>query len=307
MTTTFDEKIPFTGNGLDFYGLLKRGTKPQLPLIVLFHGGGTTPAYFDNPVVSVVKDLNNLGHNVLNISRPGYGRTPVPKTTTPFKDSIPAFISFIEAVYAQITIANGTTPGIILVGHSIGGSLALSITHEAKDRLPIIGISVMGSLPSKGPLDLFPGLDDGDGPDAGNPRYITEPSAENIRRFMGEVEWLHPEALSEDVISAVFEPGIKSELREYLAPETNGYLLDVVLPGITVPVQFLAAQVDIIWDCEDGGRPIFDDLVKRFSSAPSIDEAILPGGGHNYEFCKNVGVLRERREGFIAGLVAKRG
>ena len=129
----------------------------------------------------------------------------MPKTTTPFKDSIPAFTSFIETVYTDFTNTTKTDPGIILFGHSIGGSLALSISHEA-NNLPILGVSVMGSLPSKERLDLFPGLDDDKGGD--NPRYVTEPSAENIRRFMGEVEWLHPEALSEGVISAVFEPGM---------------------------------------------------------------------------------------------------
>ncbi|KAL4965461.1 alpha/beta hydrolase [Aspergillus stella-maris] len=304
MASTFNEKIPFTSNGLEFYGLHKRGARPDLPLIVLLHGGGTTPAYFDNSVVSVVKDLNNLGHNVLNISRPGYGGTPVPKTTTPFKDSIPAFTEFINKVYTDLTNITQIEPGIILIGHSIGGSLALSVAHEAKDSLPIVGVSVMGSLPSKEPLDLFPGLENENGPDAENPRYITEPSAENIRRFMGEVEWLHPEALSEGVVSAVFEPGIKSELREYLSPATNSYLLDTVLPNITVPVQFLAAEVDIIWDNEEQGRPIFDDLVKRFTSALRIDAAILPRGGHNYEFCRNVSVLMRRRGEFIAGLIA---
>ncbi|KAL4947656.1 hypothetical protein BDW69DRAFT_178009 [Aspergillus filifer] len=159
----------------------------------------------------------------------------------------------------------------------------------------------MGSLPSREPLHIFPGLDDYE--EGENPRYITEPSAENIRRFMGEVEWLHPDALSEGVISAVFEPGIKSELREYLALDTNEFLLNAILPGIKVPVQFLAAEVDIVWDSEEKGRPIFDALVVRFTSAPSVDAAILPKGGHNYEFCKNVGVLRKRREEFIRSLI----
>jgi hypothetical protein len=55
MATTFDEKIPFSSNGLEFYGLFKRGLKVRaLPLIVLLHGGGATAAFFDNAVVSYV-------------------------------------------------------------------------------------------------------------------------------------------------------------------------------------------------------------------------------------------------------------
>ncbi|KAL3477657.1 hypothetical protein BJX99DRAFT_225877 [Aspergillus californicus] len=156
----------------------------------------------------------------------------------------------------------------------------------------------MGSLPSIKPLDLFTGLDNEDG----NPRLVTDPSPENIRKFMGEVEWLHPDALSESVITAVFEPALKSELREYLAPGTNEYLLNTVFPGITVPIQFLAAEVDIVWNSEEQGRPIFEDLVSRFTNCLEVDAAILPQGGHNYEFSQNVGLLIERRREFVEKL-----
>jgi hypothetical protein len=53
MATTFDEKIPYEKNGLQLYGLFKRGDQERaLPLVVLFHGGGATAAYFDNSAVS---------------------------------------------------------------------------------------------------------------------------------------------------------------------------------------------------------------------------------------------------------------
>ncbi|KAL4930984.1 alpha/beta fold hydrolase [Aspergillus undulatus] len=302
MATKYDEKIPFEKNGLYFYGLLKRGAQPTLPLIVLLHGGGATPAFFDNSVVSVVQELNNLGHDVLNISRPGYGGTPIPSTKTPLRDSIPAFIGFIEKVYSDSLGHSGQRPGIILIGHSIGGSLALSIAFEAKNRLPTLGVSVMGSLPSLKPLGLFPGLDS----EIGGPRYVTEPTAENIRRFMGEVEWLQDGALTESVIAAVFEPAPKSELSEYLALENNTWLLNEVFPGVNVPVQFLAAEVDIAWENEQEGIPIFQDLVKRFVNASAVDAAILPRGGHNYEFSSNVGALLKRRSNFIQKLMAAR-
>ncbi|KAL4940001.1 hypothetical protein BDV06DRAFT_27361 [Aspergillus oleicola] len=206
MGSKYDDIIPYSRDGIAFYGVIKRGAKPELPLIVLLHGGGTTLNYFDNPVASVVKHFNDLGHTILNISRPGYSGAPLPKTSTPFMDSILAFINYIDMIYHQFTSNHEKNSGIVPIGHSIGGSLALSIAYEAKDRLPILGVSVMGSLPSKEPLDLFPGLDDDT--DTDSPRYVTEPSAENIRRFMGEVEWLHPEALSESLIASVFEPGM---------------------------------------------------------------------------------------------------
>lgn len=53
MATTFDEKIPYEKNGLQLYGLFKRGDQDRaLPLVVLIHGSGATAAYFDNSAVS---------------------------------------------------------------------------------------------------------------------------------------------------------------------------------------------------------------------------------------------------------------
>lgn len=146
----------------------------------------------------VVNEFNKLGHDVLNISRPGYGGTPVPTSSTPLRDSIPVFIDFIEQVHKD-----KDHTGIILVGHSIGGALALSVTHEAHGRLPILGVSAMGCLPSLNPLGLLGETD----PEPDNPRFIVEPSPENIKRFMGRTEWLNLDALSPEIVAAVFEPG----------------------------------------------------------------------------------------------------
>jgi hypothetical protein len=61
MATTFDEQIPFAKNGLELYGLFKRGDPERgLPLIVLLHGAGATAAYFDNSAVSYVSLTTTL-------------------------------------------------------------------------------------------------------------------------------------------------------------------------------------------------------------------------------------------------------
>lgn len=236
----------------------------------------------------------------------------MPTSSTPLRDSIPVFIDFIDQVHKD----KGHI-GIILVGHSIGGALVLSITHEAQGRLPILGVSAMGCLPSLKPLGLLGETD----PEQENPRFIVEPSPENIKRFMGRMEWLNLDALSQEIVEVVFEPGrsfqsrckeytnflsgIKSEIREYQTRDLYEYLLDTVFPSIQVPVQYLAAENEILWDDEDPlhGKSIFDALVSYFVSAPEIDAAILPRGGHNYEFSQNVGLLLQRRNDFVQKLV----
>ncbi|CEJ53885.1 hypothetical protein PMG11_00222 [Penicillium brasilianum] len=119
------------------------------------------------------------------------------------------------------------------------------------------------------------------------------------RPFSSLVSLSHPTARI--ILS---KSGLKSEIGEYQTLELYQYLLDTVFPGIQVPVQYLAAENEILWDDEDPlqGKTIFDALVSHFKSAPEIDAAILPRGGHNYEFSQNVGLLLERRNDFVQKL-----
>lgn len=62
MAQTFDEKIPFSKDGLEFAGLFKRGQADK-PLVVLLHGGGTSAAYFDNSCHSYAPCFSILWRN----------------------------------------------------------------------------------------------------------------------------------------------------------------------------------------------------------------------------------------------------
>ncbi|KAL1979657.1 hypothetical protein VTN96DRAFT_5402 [Rasamsonia emersonii] len=298
MAQTFDEKIPFSKDGLEFAGLFKRGQADK-PLVVLLHGGGTSAAYFDNSCHSVAKGFSDLGYNVLNINRPSYGGTPTPATTTPLADSLLGLIDLIDLVYREKT---GGQQGIVLIGHSLGGALSLVIAAEAGARLPVLGVSTLGTLPSTERLNLIPEPD----PDPANPRFVFSQSAENLTRFLGNLESVNVDALSGELAAAVFEPGLKSEIREYESRNYYDYLLNKVFPSIKVPVQFLAAETELIWSNITEAQPKFDNLVKRFTSAPEVEAKLLPGGGHNYEFSINASKLFDLRRQFVER-VANRG
>lgn len=264
-------------------------------------------------LASSVNEFTKLGHDVLNISRPGYGGSPVPTSSTPLQDSIPIFVELIDHVRTE-----KHNPGVILVGHSLGGALALAIAYEAQEKLPILGVSSMGCLPTREPLGLLAEND----PEPQNPRYLVEKKASNVERFMGKLEWVNINALSGAVISSAFEPGklsraclrkdancsvgLKSELREYESPDFYNYLTETVIPGVKVAVQFLAAENEVVWDNETAsqGRSLFNDLVSLFQSSTEIEAEILPHGGHNYEFSKNAGKLLECRSKFVQKLVS---
>lgn len=73
---------------------------------------------------------------------------------------------------------------------------------------------------------------------------------------------------------------------------------------VQVPLQYLAAEIELSWSNIEEGRPIFEAATKLFCNAPAVDADILPRGAHNFEFCRNSGVLRDRRLQFIRDLVS---
>ncbi|KAI7971352.1 hypothetical protein EIK77_002464 [Talaromyces pinophilus] len=218
-------------------------------------------------------------------------------------DSIPVFIDFIEKVYNEKSSAKKGNGGIVLFGHSLGGAFSLSITAEAQDRLPLLGVSALGCAPVQNSRLLLADPD----PEPSNPRFIVETNPENIRKFMGEVEWLNVEALDPELVTLTerLQPGIKAELREFSSNEFYDYLVNKVYPAIKIPVQYLCAEAEVVWDNEKEGRPIFDNLVSKFTNASEVDSAILPRGGHNYEFSLNYGLLWDKRKTFLEKLANK--
>jgi acetyl esterase/lipase len=120
------------------------------------------------------------------------------------RDSIPVFIDFIEQVYNEKSAAKHNNSGIILMGHSLGGGFALAVTHESRGRLPVLGVSSMGCLPTLKYVRIIPEPES----EPENPRYVTENTPENIKKYMGEIDWVNVDALTKELIDAVFEPGV---------------------------------------------------------------------------------------------------
>lgn len=118
------------------------------PLIATLHGGLYTGRYFDVPIPptgSFVDLATRLGHPTVCFDRPGYGASGAlaPEENT--------FERHAELLGAAITeVADGAP--VILVGHSIGGMIALTIAAMS-DGPALLGVSVTGMgavIPSGG-------------------------------------------------------------------------------------------------------------------------------------------------------------
>ncbi|TVY39193.1 putative 2-oxoglutarate-dependent dioxygenase [Lachnellula occidentalis] len=310
-TTIIEAETP----GLRAHGIFKKGKaelRSHKPMLVLIHGGGTNASYFDNEIYSSVNTYGTMtsptdarsripatfieaGFDVLNINRAGYGGNPMPESKQPILDSIPLYSALITKAYDDH--ANGQN-GIVLIGHSLGAVISLSLAAFEGQKLPILGISALGIIPTKDhPAVVVKALE----ADPENPRLVFEPSPDSVETFMGPLSVLDMDVLTHPSMLSIFEPfvGVKSEMVEWFDPTWYDRFVNDIAPRIRVPLQFLAAAFELGWRGIEEGQPTFDWVAGLFTNAPKMDARILPGGGHNFELSKNAPALQEARESFI--------
>lgn len=235
------------------------------PLLVCVHGGGCNGGYFDLKGASLVQAAVGRGMAVLQIDRPGYGASAMPHNeATPIVQGASAVHALVETVRAQPAMAQRP---VALIGHSIGGAVALTYAAQSAEtgNPPLNAVCVSGI---------------GDRPAAavtGFSRYnrtemTVEPPADWFFGPEGTYSWKGVMALR-----AIAEPWRTDEVDEVIR-DWPGRVAEVA-GAITCPVHFRLAEFERIWENDA-------DALRRISEAftrTSVNAAILPEGGHLYE------------------------
>lgn len=243
--------------------LLRQEAAPNAPLLAFIHGGGCSSRYFETPQPSPAGLAEAGGFQVLLIDRPGHGQSGPATLGRPILSSLPAIHALIEAALEAVPRCRD----LLLVGHSIGGAVALMLAAEPR-LLPIRAIAVSGI---------------GDEPPPLSEQWAkAEPStaitAEEIASsFFGErgsYDWRGPARLRRAA-----ESWNSEEVREILRYWPGEW------PGIgariALPVHYRLADRDGIWV---SGLEVVQRFAQAMSLSPEVDAARLTEGGHVYEF-----------------------
>ncbi|MFF1273072.1 alpha/beta fold hydrolase [Streptomyces marokkonensis] len=236
------------------------------PLIAALHGGTYTAQYFGvagAPEGSFLDVAAAHGYQVVAFDRPGYGGS------TPLAPKANTFTRHAELLSCAVAQAATrlAADSVFLVGHSIGGMIALMIAACAPG-LPLIGVSATGMgavIPSGGAAEALGSLP----PD----ETVDLPYQERDRVMFGPAHTYRAEGVRQAHDS--YAPVPVRELVQ--APAWPKEHLPAVAPRVRVPVHNALAEFDALWSsgAEDVAR-----FAAMFTAAPFVDASVARGTGH---------------------------
>ena len=245
-------------------------TAPEYPLVVAIHGGTYTSDYFDIEGCSLLARASALGLPVFSVNRPGYADS-LPREQT--DGSIHSNAEILNDVLLQLwELHGGRARGIFLIGHSIGGAVAIRMAALSRSW-PLLGISVSGvGLREPDPiLEQWKSLP---------PVEVIEIPAQAKDALMyGPAGSFLPEA--QQAAHRSDHPMPRQELLD-IAFEWSR-LLSESAPKVDVPVHYRQPEFDNLWVVNESE---VQNFAQRFVKAPLVDAQVMQGAGHCIDFHK---------------------
>jgi len=243
---------------------------PRTPLVVAFHGGTYTSAYFDVPGASLFDTAAANRIPLIAPDRPGYASSlSLPDMT------IEAQAQHLLRALGDAWQRHGAgTSGIFIIGHSIGGAITAAIAALAAEEVPafpLLGIALSGMCLNTPPehKPLWEQLPD-------TPTVEMPPPVKDALMFGPEGSFDVKLVRDSDIANA---PAPKAELVDVVSTWSDK--AKDVLGRIKVPVHYRQAEVDRLWVMNQGE---VDGFIGALTNSPLVDGAMVRGTGHCMDF-----------------------
>jgi pimeloyl-ACP methyl ester carboxylesterase len=246
---------------------LELGRRPP-PLVIAIHGGTYHSGYFDIAGYSLVHRAAGLGIPILALDRPGYGRsTAFPPAEATIIHNAERLNEVIGRIWEQFQTR---LPGVVLIGHSIGGAIAVGIASQ-QPQWPLLGIAISGvglaSPPEAG--DAWASLPD---------LAMIDLPAPMKNAVMFGPEWTY-----DRVMPTASRPADTPVPRAELIDIVTAWpaLVYELTAKVKVPVHYRQGEFDKLWITD------LDQVLKfgnAFSASSSVDARLLESTGHCIDF-----------------------
>lgn len=254
--------------GQKLSGKLARGGNPALPVILAVHGGTYSCDYFDVPGHSLIELAAARGFDIVAVDRPGYGHsTPLPEADEIIRTNAEALNAAVPGLLGALGL--GDRP-VFLIGHSIGGAIALTLAAIASGW-QLVGVAVSGVGDETPPesAEAYAQL----------PRqYFVELPAPMKDAVMFGPEGTHPPGMPQ----ASHIANSTVPLCELL-DITGGWMDRVagIAGAITVPVHYRQGEHEKLWLNSPERVAAFGRL---FTRSPRVDAGMVADAGHCIDF-----------------------
>jgi len=275
-------------DGVPMSGLVAEAAEPRA-VVVAFHGGASTAAYFDcpgHPRLSLLRTAPELGFTVVALDRPGYC------ASAPYPDAMQRPDQRVALVYGAVDKMLGSKPrgaGLFLLAHSAGCELAVRLTaDERAEQSGVLGLELAGT-----------GLQYAD---AAN-EILKTATATHRPAGLRELLW-HPAHLyPAEVLSGITNSSTGALYEATMVKDWPRQDFPALAAQVRVPVQFSFAEHERVWKSDPGALA---EIAAMFTAAPRFMVNEQVGAGHNLSLSVSATAYHLRVLSFVEDCVVAR-
>jgi pimeloyl-ACP methyl ester carboxylesterase len=268
-------------DGVPMSGLIAEVPDPRA-VVVAFHGGSSTAAYFDcpgHPSLSLLRIGAENGYTMVALDRPGYGSSaPYPEAMERPEQRVALAYGAIDKILGS----NSRGAGLFLVGHSAGCELAVRMaTDDRAERANLTGLELAGT---------------GVQYDAAMAEIMKSATATQRPTGLREMLWQPADLYPPDVLSgmtnsstgALYEMGMTKSWPQQDFP--------ALAPRVRVPVQFSVAEHERVWRSDP---ETLAQIGAMFTASPRFVINEQSSTGHNLSLSVNAAAYHRTVLSFV--------
>ncbi|MFG1932503.1 alpha/beta hydrolase [Mycobacterium sp. NPDC048908] len=267
--------------GVPMSGLVAAADDPKA-VVVAFHGGASTAAYFDcpgHPELSLLRTGAASGYTMIALDRPGYGSSaPYPEAMAQPEQRVALTSGAIDKMLGE----HPRGAGLFFLGHSAGCELAVRMATEVGG----IGLELAGTGVEYHPETA---------------EILKNATATQRPTGLRDILWQPANLYPDDVLSgmtnssggALYEVGMTRSWPQHDFP--------ALAARVGVPVQFTVAQHERVWRSDPR---TLAQIGAMFTSSPRFVLNQQADTGHNLSLSFSAPAYHSSVLSFVEGCVA---
>jgi pimeloyl-ACP methyl ester carboxylesterase len=275
-------------DGVPMSALVAEAPEPRA-VVVAFHGGASTAAYFDcpgHPRLSLLRAGAGLGYTMVALDRPGYG------ASAPYPDVMQHPEQRVALAYGavdKILGSNARGAGLFLLAHSAGCELAVRMAVDKRaDHAGLLGVELAGS-----------GLQYAD---AAN-EILKTATATTRPVGLRELLWQPAHLYPAEVLSGITNSSTGALYEAEMTKDWPRQDFPALAAEVRVPVQFSVAEHERVWKSDPEALA---EIAAMFTGSPRFVINEQSRAGHNLSLSVSAAAYHLKVLSFVEDCVVAR-